>query len=78
MILVFKTSVKDLRDIGVLENELNQVLPITKWNFDLEDIDNVLRVESIRDISLELIHLLQDKGFECEDLGQHDDFPNGY
>lgn len=68
MILVFKTSVEDMTDIGVLENGLNQVPTMIRWDFDLEDIDNVLRVESLRDVSLELVRLLNDKGFECEDL----------
>ncbi|MEM8937963.1 MAG: hypothetical protein AAGC64_01295 [Bacteroidota bacterium] len=68
MILVFKTSVQEIADIEILENELNQVPTIIRWNFDLEDIDKVLRVESIRDVSLELVHVLNGKGFECEDL----------
>ncbi len=68
MILVFKTSLKDSKDIRLLESELNNMSTIVKWNFDLEDIDKVLRVESVRDVSLELIHLLKEKGFECEDL----------
>ena len=68
MILIFKTSVKDLKDIEVLKSELNKVPTMVRWNFDLEDIDNVLRVESIQDVSTEIVHVLNDKGFECEDL----------
>ncbi|MEM6812997.1 MAG: hypothetical protein AAF600_01230 [Bacteroidota bacterium] len=68
MILIFKTSVKDLKDIEVLKSELNKVPTMVRWNFDLEDIDNVLRVESTQDVSTELVHVLNDKGFECEDL----------
>ncbi|WP_422858606.1 hypothetical protein ACOKFD_14750 [Flagellimonas sp. S174] len=68
MILIFKTSVRDLEDIEVLKNELNKVPTMVRWNFDLEDIDNVLRVESIQDVTTELVHVLNDKGFECEDL----------
>ncbi|MEM1257573.1 MAG: hypothetical protein AAGH81_03515 [Bacteroidota bacterium] len=68
MILIFKTSVRDLKDIEVLKSELNKVPSMVRWNFDLEDIDNVLRVESIQDVSSELVHVLNDKGFECEDL----------
>ena len=68
MILIFKTSVKDLKDIEGLKSALNNVPTMVRWNFDLEDIDNVLRVESIQDVSTEIVHVLNDKGFECEDL----------
>ncbi len=78
MILVFKTSVKDEKDIKNLQKDLNEFSEITKWNFDLEDIDNVLRIESMRDVTQELVDILADKGFDCEDLGQHDNQPYSY
>ncbi|GAA4274591.1 hypothetical protein U6A24_16590 [Aquimarina gracilis] len=68
MILVFKTSVNDIEDVKVLKNQLNNFSSLIKWNFDLEDIDKVLRIESIKDISHEIIKLLQNNGFKCEDM----------
>ena len=42
---------------------------IFKWSIDLEDIDNVLRVEASSELEIEHINnLIQQKGFYCEDL----------
>ncbi len=68
MILVFKTSVRTSRDINILKAYLCAISPQIKWNFDLEDVDNILRIECDEDISLKIIKLLENKGFKCEDL----------
>ncbi|MET1258418.1 hypothetical protein ABV409_03710 [Flagellimonas sp. DF-77] len=39
-----------------------------RWNFDLEDCDNILRVETERPNALAISRLLHDKGFLCEEL----------
>jgi len=68
MIYVYKTSVFTEKDIQSLKPYLDK-LPQTKWNFDLEDCDKILRIESSQAISEELIiKVLQDKGFDCEVL----------
>lgn len=68
MILVFKTSVKTKKQIKTLTPLLNTVLQISRWNFDLDDCDNILRVESEINISTQIILLLNEKGFECVEL----------
>ncbi|MEM9142490.1 MAG: hypothetical protein AAGA86_05840 [Bacteroidota bacterium] len=68
-ILVFKTSVGSKRKIRWLAPKLNRL--VTKnghWNFDLEDCDNILRVEA-QDLDAHSIEMLFDRlGFLCEEL----------
>lgn len=68
MVYVFKTSVKTQKIISQLIPELNRLLPNTKWNFDLEDCDNILRVENTAVVPEIIITFLQNKGFHCEEL----------
>lgn len=68
MINIFKTSVKNQRDINLVKPHLNELAGISKWNFDLEDCDKILRVESEIKNDFTIIKILQDSGFECEEL----------
>lgn len=67
MISVFKTSVFTWSDIELLRPHLNK-LPHSKWNFDLEDCDNILRIDSKKEVSKTIIRVLQAHGFDCEEL----------
>ena len=67
-ILLFKTNIrlkKDLKKIRVL---LNALPDITRWNVDQEDIDKVLRIEALKDNSGELIKIINQEGYLCEEL----------
>ena len=68
MIFVFKTSVKSKTEIRFLSSYLNTLLQEARWNFDLDDCDKILRIESQAEISDATIKLLQTKGFECVEL----------
>jgi len=68
MIFVFKTSVKNKTQIKKLKPHLEQRLPKAKWNFDLEDIDKVLRIDSEENISLIVTDLLNIHNYSCEEL----------
>ena len=68
MILVFKTSVNTKKKVKSLSPFLNNLLQISHWNFDLDDCDYILRVESQINVSEQIIRLLNDKGFECTEL----------
>jgi hypothetical protein len=69
MVWVFKTSVQSRADIASLASSLNGLLQHRGgWNFDLEDCDNILRVESTALQSEEIIRLLQDQGYFCAEL----------
>ncbi|MEO1010327.1 MAG: hypothetical protein AAFX53_03420 [Bacteroidota bacterium] len=68
-ILVFKTSVESKRQIRWLATNLNRLLNTNgRWNFDLEDCDNILRVETQHPDANAVSRLLLAKGFSCEEL----------
>lgn len=65
MIYVFKTSVDTQAKFESASVLLNELLPNSMWNFDLEDCDNILRVDS----ELNVATLLQDNPvFDCIEL----------
>lgn len=68
MIYVFKTSVKTKKDIKKLKHHLNILCKQDKWNFDMEDCDKILRIDSQSEILKTVMDLLQDTGFDCEEL----------
>jgi len=68
MVFVFKTSVKAKSQISKLKPHINKTLPNAKWNFDLEDRDKILRIESDNDIVSQTINLLKRHNFFCEEL----------
>ncbi len=68
MILVFKTTVKHKRAVKKLKPLLNKCLINCAWNFDLEDCDKILRVDTSTEISDLVITTLIKNGFSCEEL----------
>jgi hypothetical protein len=68
MIYVFKTSVKTKSQAKSLKPHIDKILPKAKWNFDLEDCDKVLRIDSKENIALKIIDLLHIHKFHCEEL----------
>jgi hypothetical protein len=50
MIFVFKTSVKTKLQVKNLKPHINKLLPKAKWNYDLEDCDKILRIDSDENI----------------------------
>ena len=65
MILVFKTTVTTSAKINILKPHLDGLLPSARWNFDLMDCDNILRVNSSDDLSTLIISTLNKFGFDC-------------
>ncbi|MBF4466925.1 hypothetical protein [Flavobacterium sp. LC2016-12] len=65
MIHVFKTSVDTKSKLEFATALLSELLPHAKWNFDLEDCDNILRIESETEVS-EIV--LQNNIFDCIEL----------
>ena len=68
MIFVFKTSVKTKMQIKKLKPHIDEILSNAKWNFDLHDIDNILRIESEENIVLKITGLLNIHNFYCKEL----------
>lgn len=68
-VLVFKTSVTNNADVRILKPQLDKLIRQgERWNFDLEDCDNILRVESAVCNADQIKELVQVAGFVCEEL----------
>ena len=68
-VLVFKTSVASEKEVRRLSQPLNQLINKNgRWNFDLEDCDNIFRVETERPNAWAIATLFQNLGFLCEEL----------
>ena len=66
MVEIFKTDIRDSKQSESIINQLMELFPMWKINFDLEDADNILRVEA-EHISLQtIIELLNKNGFKAE------------
>ena len=68
MIHVFKTSVQTDEDIKKIKPKLDNLSPNLKWNFDLEDCDNILKIEDSYVSTISIIGLLAESNFECKEL----------
>ena len=68
MIYVFKTSVKTKTQVKKLQPHINKILPCEKWNFDLDDCDNILRIDSGKTIVVKITELLKSHQYHCEEL----------
>lgn len=68
MIHVFKTSVETEEHVQVLKPKLDSQSTIYNWNFDLEDCDNILRVEGCKSSPEMILDLLIRSNFECQEL----------
>ena len=68
MIYVFKTSVRNKNQVKKLKPDINKILPNEKWNFDLDDRDRILRIDSDENIVLRITDLLGVHKFYCEEL----------
>jgi hypothetical protein len=67
-VLIFRTSVNTPEAIRKVAPLLNGHPLISKWSFDLEDCDKVLRVEAYVKIPGEIIATLRSEGFDCEEM----------
>ena len=65
MIYVFKTSVDTKSKLELAATVLQELLPDASWNFDLEDCDNILRIDTEDEIN-EMV--LKNEVFDCIEL----------
>jgi len=68
MIYVFKISVKTKMQAKKLKPHIDKIFPKAKWNFDLDDCDKILRIDSEENIVLKITGLLNIHQFFCEEL----------
>jgi hypothetical protein len=67
-ILVFKTNIRCRNDIYFLTPFLNSGPGILRWSVDLTDVDNVLRIESAHADHKQVIEIVKNAGYSCEEL----------
>ena len=67
-ILVFRTNINRKKDVKSLTPLLDSCSEIIKWNIDLTDCDNVLRIEATHSDHAHVIHLVKQAGYACEEL----------
>jgi hypothetical protein len=65
MIYIFKTSVDTKLKFELSTVLLNELLPNAIWNFDLEDCDNILRIDCETEITESI---LNNEIFDCIEL----------
>lgn len=66
MIEVFKTNVRTKRTASKILRKLSIQYPFAKINFDLDDCDKILRVESEEIIAEEIKQTLSCYDYQCE------------
>ena len=67
-VIILKTNIRYKKQVKAVAPLLDGQNNIMKWNIDLHDIDKVLRIES-DDMELrEVVQLIQEAGFRCEEL----------
>ena len=67
-ILVFKTNLTDGNHINTIAGNLNVHPGIFKWNVDLKDCDNILRVVASNIAGKEVETMLGNAGYYCKEL----------
>lgn len=67
-ISIFKTSVISEEQIPFLKDILDTIVGPRFWNFDLEDKDNILRINAYPLVNSFLIQEVNKLSFECKEL----------
>ena len=67
-IIVLRTNIDNVSALSEVAGTLNAHPQIQRWTLDLDDEDNVLRIESTTLPTTEIINTLQQAGYEAEDL----------
>ena len=68
MVEVFKTNIQRKRTAAKIKMELLLLFPDCKINFDLDDCDRILRIESAVEVGGKIEEEMIKKGFYCEEL----------
>ena len=68
-LLLFRTDIKSKKKVKSLKSVFNNHSDILNWSIDLEDIDNVLRIESTKNLTeKDVIGLVEMNGFYIQTL----------
>ena len=67
-ISIFRTSVNSENEVRQLKPLLDVIIGSKNWNFDLEDCDNILRVNYYPIMHNFLVEEMNKMGFECFEI----------
>ncbi len=67
-IWIFKTNIRYKKDVQKLAPFFNQLSGVLRWNVAIDDRDKILRIESSKLKAGDIITLVRQKGFSCEEL----------
>ena len=68
-LLLFRTDIKSKKKVKSLKSMFNNHNDILDWSVDLEDIDNVLRIEATVNVTEDdIVQLVKDNGFYIKTL----------
>jgi copper chaperone len=67
-VLVFKTNLRWKKDLRQVTPALNNQPGILRWNVDQQDVDCVLRIETNQLLSQDIVQLISNSGYTCEEL----------
>jgi hypothetical protein len=67
-VLVFKTNLVSAKDIHRISPRIAETPGIIRWNVDQHDIDNVLRIETAWLLPGDIIRVVTNAGYLCEEL----------
>ncbi|GAC1303400.1 MAG: hypothetical protein NVSMB24_09340 [Mucilaginibacter sp.] len=67
-VLVFITNIDTPNQVSAVKPLLTGMPEINDWNFDLDDCDNILRIEAGNISARDVEALLQTAGYECREL----------
>lgn len=71
-VLILKTNINSSKKVKRLLPIFNSHPIIKRWSVDMEDIDNVLRIEVAENRKdHEIINIVKGQGFYCESLPDH-------
>jgi hypothetical protein len=68
MVEIFRTNIRRKRQAKAVIDILSRRFPLFRINFDLEDCDNILRVEGEDICATSIAVLLMESGYECDAL----------
>lgn len=68
MVEIFKTNIASGAQAGLVLQRLKEQWPQYLANFDLEDCDRILRIESASVDQVQIISMMQLHGYLCEVL----------
>jgi len=65
---IFKTDIKTNIDKDIIKNALEQITHIEQWTVDNDDKDCVLRIISPNITVKEIIEIINQNGYQCQEL----------